>query len=439
MGTRIETTSCAAFPFLFFGMITLLVLYFWLLPLQFALSPAEGVDLPIARAAAALLIGGWLLGGLFSRSIRIAWDMRTGTFLTFFFLISVSVSVADETAWALRKWLFLASFLPLYFVMVDSFSRRAASGKIVAKYAVLGAACSALVGIVQFSLQWFVPIDRLFSWWTGSLLPFFLGNSFAAAVAEYPSLLVNLSGVTVMRASAFFPDPHMHAFYLGLCLPISFWFAWQKRENLWWCATLVIFVADLLTFSRGAYLGLSVAALAAWGLFGRRFSKNIRTGILFLASFVLVGLLIPNPVAERFWSGFSLEDGSVSSRIVLYEEAVHHIAERPWLGVGLGNYPLRVKPTADMREPIYVHNLWLDLAVEIGILGAWCLAGFFLLTMHGLYRDWKMTADSFSLALFGSLLIFFGHSLVEMPMFSVQVLPALLLIFALAHTRYADR
>ena len=439
MGTCIEAASCAALFFLFFGMITLLVLYFWLLPLQFALSPTEGIDLPIARAMAALLIGGWLFGGLFSRSIRIAWDMRTGAFLTFFFLMSLSISVADETAWALRKWLFLASFLPLYFVMVDSFSRRAASGKIVARYAALGAALSALVGIVQFSLQWFVPIDRLFSWWTGSLLPFFLGHSFAAAVAEYPSLLVNLSGVTVMRASAFFPDPHMHAFYLGLCLPISFWFAWQKREKLWWCATLAIFVADLLTFSRGAYLGIGVAALVAWGLFGGQFSKKIRTAALFLASFVVVGLLIPNPVAQRFWSGFSLEDGSVSSRIVLYEEAVHHIAERPWLGVGLGNYPLRVKPTADMREPIYVHNLWLDLAVEIGILGAACFAGFFLLTMHRLYRDWKMTADGFSLALFGSLLIFFGHSLVEMPMFSVQVLPVLLLIFALAHTRYADQ
>ena len=59
--------------------------------------------------------------------------------------------------------------------------------------------------------------------------------------------------------------------------------------------------------------------------------------------------------------------------------------------------------------------------------------------MLGLYMDWKIVADGFSLALFGSLLIFFGHSLVEMPMFSVQVLPVVLLIFALAHTRYVDR
>lgn len=420
-------------------MITLLSFFFWLLPLQFALSPVEGIDLPIARVAAALLIGTWLFWGLGSRSLRMAWDMRTGTFLTFFFFISVSILIADETAWALRKWLFLASFLPLYFVMTDSFSRRAASGKTVARYAALGAALSALVGIAQFGLQWFISIDRLFAWWTGSVLPFFLGDAFAAAVALYPSLLVNLSGVTVMRVSAFFPDPHMHAFYLGLCLPISLWFAWQTREKWWWCATACIFMADLLTFSRGAYLGLGVAALVAWGLFSGQFSRKIRTGVLFLASFAAVGLFIPNPVAERFWSGFSMEDGSVSSRVELYKEAVHHIAEHPWFGVGLGNYPLAVKPTADMREPIYAHNLWLDLAVEIGLIGALCFAWFFFLTMHRLYKDWKMTADGFSLALFGSLLIFFGHSLVEMPVFSVQVLPAALLVFALAHTRYVDR
>lgn len=419
-------------------MTTLLSFFFWLIPLQFALSPTEGIDLPIARVLSACLILGWLIGGLLHQSLRIAWNMRTGAFLTFFFFVSVSVFVADEMAWAVRKWLFLASFLPLYFVLADNFSRCAAHGKTVARYAALGAALSALVGIAQFSLQSVIPISSLFSWWTGSILPFFLGHSFAAAVAEYPSLLVNLSGVTVMRASAFFPDPHMHAFYLGLFLPISLWFAWQKNEWLWWVAAVVILAADLLTFSRGAYLGLSLAILVAWGLFKGQFSRKIRTGVLFLASFVVVAMLIPNPVAERFWSGFSMEDGSVSSRVALYEEAAYHIAEHPWLGVGLGNYPLAVKPTADMREPIYAHDLWLDLAVEIGIIGTLCFAWFFLLTMRGLYRAWRMTADSFSLALFGSLLIFFGHALVEMPIFSVQVLPAVLLVFALAHTRYAE-
>ena len=439
MGFSDEISQQGARRHFFLDMMIFLTLFFLLLPVQFALSPMEGIDLPIARVSAALLVVAWLLSGLLSRSIRIAWDARTGFFLSFFFLMSVSVFVADETGWAIRKWLFLASFLPLYFVMVDSFSRQSLRGKLVAKYLSWGAALSAVVGIAQFGLQWLMPIEKLFSWWTGSLLPFFLGHSFAAAVAEYPSLLVNLSGATVMRASAFFPDPHMHAFYLGLCLPISLWFAWQTREKVWWLMTGLIFTADLLTFSRGAYLGLGLAALVAWGLFRGQFSQKIRTGILFLASFVIVGLLIPNPVAHRFWSGFSMEDGSVSSRVAIYEEAVHHIADHPWLGVGLGNYPLAVKPTADMREPIYAHNLWLDLAVEIGVIGTLCFAGFFFLTMLGLYMDWKIVADGFSLALFGSLLIFFGHSLVEMPMFSVQVLPVVLLIFALAHTRYVDR
>lgn len=420
-------------------MITLLAVFFFLLPLQFALSPAVGIDLPLARVLSALLIFFWLFTSLVSRSIRIAWDMRTGLFLFFFCLMSVSVWVADETGWALRKWLFLASFLPLYFVVMDSLDKSAEQSKKIVQYWVFGAALSAAVGIVQFSVQWFVSIEQLFSWWTRSLLPFFLGENFAAAVAEYPSLLVNLSGVTVMRASAFFPDPHMHAFYLGLSLPISLWLAWRTQEKWWWFATFLIFSADLLTFSRGAYLGLSLAALLAWVLFRGQFSQHVRTGILFVASFVMVGLILPNPIADRFWSGFSLEDGSVSSRLMLYEEATEHIAAHPWLGVGLGNYPLAVKPTADMREPIYVHNLWLDLAVEIGILGALSFAGFFFLSMQRLYLDWKRAQNGLSLALFGSLLIFFGHSLVEMPLFSVQVLPAVLLVLALAHTRYADR
>ncbi len=414
-----------------------LCVFLFLLPVQFALSPIAGVDLPVARLFSVGLILAWLWLGVLRREVRFAWDMTLGLFLSFTFWVGLSVFLAEEFSWAWRKMLFLVSFLPLFFVFREVLDRESKNALLLTKALIAGAALSAGIGIIQVFLQWWVPVATLFRWWTTQILPFFLGSNFAQVVAEYPSLLVSLSGTTVMRASALFPDPHMHAFFLGLAWPLAMFLAWKEKTRGWQAVTLLIFVADLLTFSRGAYLGLIGAGgiLVIFFLAQQKqwFSKfALGFSLLVLVSF------FPNPVVERFWSGFSMEDGSVVARLALAREAVGHIMEQPWVGVGLGNYPLVVKPSAGEREPIYAHNLWLDIAVETGVPAALFLMGVFGLTLWRLSTKWWETRDAFLVGVNGSLLIFLGHSLVETPLFSVQVLPAVLFVLAVGNTLYAD-
>ncbi len=416
----------------------MLILRFFLffLPFQFALAPVEGIDLPLARVLSVAICTGWFVWGAWRLSIKIQWSLQSALFLSFWFFLGLSVFFANEITWAWRKLFFLVSFLPLYFVFLDLLNESKHQKIVLARSLVLGAFFSSLVGCIQVALQFFVSVESLFSWWTKDLLPFFLGDAFSAIVAAYPSLLVNLSGVTVMRASAFFPDPHMHAFFLGLALPPAVFLAWYEKKALWRWIAGVILVADLLTFSRGAYLGLACALLGI-SLYYILAFRNISTRKLFVGiSLIVLFFLFPNPVTHRFWSSFSQEDGSVSARLSLYEEAVTHIGEHPWIGAGLGNYPLVVKPSADQRDPIYVHNLWLDLTVEIGIIGTLFFFLFFARTIRASYIQSKQRKNSIYLAVFCSLLIFFGHSLVETPLFSVQVLPVLLFILALGNTSY---
>jgi len=415
----------------------MLILRFFLffLPFQFALSPTEGVDLPLARFFAVGIFFFWFFRGILRRTFRIPWDLQTATLLSFCFFLGISLFVADEISWAWRKLFFLISFFPLYFVFIEKLIVNRYRWIVLVKSFVLGAFFSALIGCIQVGLQFFVSVETLFSWWTKSLLPFFLGDTFSAVVAEYPSLLANLSGKTVMRASALFPDPHMHAFFLGLAFPFAVFFIWYEKKALWKWVAGIILLADLLTFSRGAYLGLTFALLGLTASFLSQRNTNVKkicVGIIFLGIF----FFLPNPVSERFWSSFSREDTSVSIRLSLYQEAVTHIGEHFWIGVGLGNYPLSVKPSADRRDPIYVHNLWLDLAVEIGVVGTSFFLFFFLRTIWISYMQRKQRPKGFSLAVFCSLLIFFGHSMVETPLFSVQVLPILLFVLALGNMPY---
>ncbi|MEK7181689.1 MAG: O-antigen ligase family protein [Patescibacteria group bacterium] len=291
------------------------------------------------------------------------------------------------------------------------------------------------MGFFQFTLQFFWGIEKAFSFWVRYITPLFSGASFGDAVANYPSLLVNISGVTVMRLSAFFPDPHMCSFYLGMAVPFGLLLFCEKQGRkrfVYGALALFIFIADLLTFSRGGYIGLVSGGIAFLFLQPNRIRKSFSPLLIgiFLPA-LLIGIIL-SPVGERLWSSASLKDGSNVERLRLWQEASVSIRENPILGTGIGNYSLSVKPTTTYREPIYVHNLFLDIAVEIGVFGA---LSFFALLFLALIRSYTAFMKAGSLeqgVVFVSLMIFLGHSLFETPLFSVHILPVLLFLLALS-------
>lgn len=303
---------------------------------------------------------------------------------------------------------------------------------------VFGATFSALVAIAQFFLQFVFGVEKIFSFWTQTILPFFLGGGFGQAVATYPSLLVNLSGETVLRGSGLFPDPHVAVFYFGMILPFSAALFFRTRDTIFFITTTILFLADLLTFSRGGYVGLAVAGSVLLGMGARKLlsatlkkqRKKIFLSLGILMTVFLIALI--SPVGGRFLSSFSSEDGSKNERLRLWNEAAYAIAKHPILGVGIGNYPLFVKPSAQYREPIYAHNLYLDVAAEIGVPGSLFFIGMIALALVFSWRFWKRFGDVFSLATFFSLVIFCGHSFFETPLFSVHILPLWLFVLALS-------
>lgn len=145
-----------------------------------------------------------------------------------------------------------------------------------------------------------------------------------------------------------------------------------------------------------------------------------------------VGLILLSPVGTRLFSSFSQSDGSNIERLRLWQEAVVFIAEHPIFGTGLGNYPLFVKPSASYREPIYAHNLYLDIAAESGIVGLFFFSGFLFFGIFSAWKSWRREQSIFWLAIFSALIIFSVHAFFETPLFSVHILPLLLFLIAAA-------
>lgn len=415
-----------------------LIFFVFFLPFQFALHPVEGIDLASARVLAVGIFLWWSAKSLAEKRCILPRPLVFFCFAAFLLFATASSLWAENSSWALRKTAFLLSFSPLFLVFYAVLRELRARERIF-RALISGAALAALFALLQFSMQFIFGVEGTFAFWVREVLPFFLGPTFGEAVANYPSLLVNISGFTVMRASGFFPDPHMAAFFFGMSFPLALSLAWDaapRRRTYWLICALVILIADLLTFSRGGYIGLlSGMGVFALPLFLRYAAVKKRAVEIGVGGSIILALILASPVGTRLFSSFSQGDGSNTERVRLWQEGAELIAERPAFGVGLGNYPLAVKPSADYREPIYAHNLFLDIALELGIIGAFFFIAFLFLGISSAWRQWLDERTLLPLAFCSSLIVFSAHSFFETPIFSVHILPLFLLLMAGSITR----
>lgn len=406
------------------------------IPFTFALSPAEGIDLQLIRVLLPIIVVLWGVCCLFFRRASLGNPFIGALVLSFLFFSGISIAVAQNPAWGVRKFVFLLSFFPLYFVAVDLL--RFQSLFVLARVISFSGFLVASLGIVQFFLALLLPIDVILSVFREVVTPFFLGGALGGEVIAHSSWLVNLSGTTVMRAFGVFPDPHVFAFFLGLCLP---WPAvlWIKKRNIGYGVSFfTILLALFISFTRGAYVGLLMASLLAGVVWFRSLWKVVSQFHVRYVAFMLIGgivgvsavLFVDSPIQQRLLSSFDLSDNSNAGRLVIWQEAVDIILDHPVTGVGLGNYALAVRPEAGYRDPIYAHNLYLDIYAEMG-LGA-IVVWIVLLGSVG-FVLWKRARESvYSWAPFFGLVTFSVHSLFDTALFSVHVLPLLLVTFAVA-------
>jgi O-antigen ligase len=412
-----------------------LILIFCLaLPLQIALNPAPGIDLASARVFSLVLFLIWLIEGLVQKKVSLPVGSQPLFILSFLFFASFSLFFSSNIEWGFRKIAFLLSFFPIYLIASTTCITFARKINLI-KNLVIGSVIVAVIGIIQFSLQYFVGIGTAYSWWGQNIAPIFLGKAFSQSVLENSSWLVNAGGMDFFRLISVFPDPHMFSFYLTMTFPFAFIFVLntetRKKRLFWIISSLVILLADLLTFSRGGYLGMAVCLFVLLGPIIFLISPVKKMAFFFFSvCFFSVLAFWPNPITQRLSSSFDFSEGSNNGRIETWRQAIEVVQKNP-LGVGIGNYPLTIKPSADYREPIYAHSIYLDIAVEMGIL---CLIIWALLIISTLISFWNTRKKSaIFLAGCASVAAFSTHALVENPLFSVHVLPLFLMIIAIAN------
>lgn len=90
---------------------------------------------------------------------------------------------------------------------------------------------------------------------------------------------------------------------------------------------------------------------------------------------------------KRVKSITDLEELSVKSRIGIWKTSFKSILKHPLLGVGIGNYPVVLdEDISAAKKGASAHNLYLDIASEMGLLG---LIVLLLIFWQIFKRGWK--------------------------------------------------
>lgn len=181
---------------------------------------------------------------------------------------------------------------------------------------------------------------------------------------------------------------------LALGLLVSSRSKWGKALSLF---TLVCgLVAIVMTYSRASWIGLVVTVFVFVLLVERRLIP-----VLIVGAFALLPFL-PASIFNRLLSIFNFSDTSTSTRFMIYSSGFKVWSQSPVFGVGLGTeLAARAAHMSSWFTDGYwfphYHNIYIQLAVELGLVGSVACTGGFIgackETIHALFgaeRDWEL-------------------------------------------------
>lgn len=211
----------------------------------------------------------------------------------------------------------------------------------------------------------------------------------------------------VRRVASIYCHPNNLGLYLGRIWPLAAALAWgayrlrsesdQRNAALLWAVGAVLALLGLvLSFSKGALLGVLVALLVMTWLSGKRRALALGGGAL-LGALILAALAGP----ERL-NPFG---GSSGLRLEIWQSSLQMLRDHPLFGIGLGQFFYYYNPefgqgyigpealAAGEINTAHPHNLILDLLLQLGVLGLIAFVWLLLRLLQRCIAGWRAGGD----------------------------------------------
>lgn len=265
----------------------------------------------------------------------------------FFIIAFIAVYlVAAITSFAVIKslsiWMIYFVFMAMYFVIINTAKSKKLLNNMLTIF-VLSGLLVCVYGIAQYIFGW----DTKQAWMDEEMFE-----------------------DIKMRIYSTLENPNVLGEYILIVLPVSIGLMWTRKKFaskvVYAGISAIMGVALILTFSRGCWVGLLVAAavfvtFAAGKLWG-----------LALVALPILPFVLPESIINRFTSIGNMEDSSTSYRVYIWMGTLAMIKDFWLSGIGMGQEAFtQVYPFYSYNGIIapHSHNLFLQILVESGVVG----------------------------------------------------------------------
>jgi O-antigen ligase len=390
----------------------LLTLFFLLLPTQFGkhfwpdFSSVAGIRIDylslILYTTDVLLVLLFLsvfIRVVLQKKLQFVFNRTQVAFLAFlgiFFLCNIIFSLRPLlTLYGFGRYLELF-FLGMYLAAII---KRFAKLQLIAFLFAVSASFESILAVLQYLSQ-------------SSLNGFFYLFGERAFTGATPGIAnVSLAGDLILRPYATFPHPNVLAGYLLVAI-LFIWFflrqtSWRWLQFFSVISLLLSSVALLLTFSR---LAIAIWSILVLSVLVRLAISKLQTSrqklfatLLFVVAVASIGVLpISQDIGTRF-TQTSFSEESFVERSELLSAAFTLFTQHPLVGVGLDNF---LPALAPLQKPmplnLYlqpVHNIFLLVAAETGIVGFILFLILLIATYRRIWGQDKKVKSFFLLAL----------------------------------------
>jgi exopolysaccharide production protein ExoQ len=172
----------------------------------------------------------------------------------------------------------------------------------------------------------------------------------------------------------------------GLVAPINGWF---------W----VVIAVGTLLLTRAATVWVALIAVIislGFALWTRRVGER-RMPVYTVGAIGLIGTAVLALTARSFLLPLLGKSGTLTGRLEIWQKVTELASERPWFGLGWISYwapwvePYKSLDTKVGLPVMHAHNAWLDVWLQLGIIG---LVFFVVLALMTLQRVWCRAVDA---------------------------------------------
>lgn len=195
-----------------------------------------------------------------------------------------------------------------------------------------------------------------------------------------------LAGSGLIGGAGFMGDENDFALAMNVALPLSFFLgkgAKGWRKGFFLSASVLFVLGNIISTSRGGFLGLVAVGAACWAYSRHKFRDLVFIALLATLAWSFAPAEFKQEVSQIGVA--SAEQGTGQDRVELWKVGWRAYLDNPILGVGQGNMPLVMeKYQYDSAGESFwqrgvwgkaIHSVYFTLLPELGLVGLILLGG----------------------------------------------------------------